>query len=98
MTEVGVTVNVEVAHTDAAGRVHGHSYIIEVWYPEGADLVTLAAFTKDAASGIDHTMLEDSIGSPKMEAMACWFLTKLPTAIRVTVKRPTLGFLATATR
>jgi len=96
--EVAVKTNVEAAHTDAVGRVHGHSYVVEVWFGEGADLVTLAAFVRDTATEVDHSMLENSIGSSKMESLAAWFLSKIPLSVRVVVSRPTLGFSACAYR
>lgn len=96
--EVAVTANIECGHKDAIGRIHGHSYVVEVWSPAGPDLVTLNAFVRDVAAGVDHTMLEDSIGSPNMEDVAAWFLAKVPTASRVIVRRPTLGFAVEARR
>jgi 6-pyruvoyl-tetrahydropterin synthase len=94
--EVGVTASIECAHRDDAGRIHGHSYTVEVWFPKGPDLVTLAAFVRDAAGGVDHTMLEDSIGGSKMEDIAAWFLRRFPLATRTVVRRPTLGLAAVA--
>jgi 6-pyruvoyl-tetrahydropterin synthase len=98
IVEVAVTANVECGHVDAMGRVHGHSYVVEVWSPAGPDLVTLHAFVHGVASSVDHSMLEDSVGSPKMEDLATHFLLKVPTATRVVVRRPTLGFAAEARR
>lgn len=94
MIEVAVTANIECAHTDDIGRVHGHSYVLEIWFPAGPDLVALNALVRDVATTVDHTMLEDSIGGARMEDVARWFLTKVPTASRVIVRRPTLGFAA----
>jgi 6-pyruvoyl-tetrahydropterin synthase len=96
--EVAATTNLECGHRDPDGRIHGHSYIVEVWWPAGADLPALAAELRALASGVDHTMLEDSIGSPLMEAVAAWFLARVPDATRVIVRRPTLGFAAEARR
>lgn len=94
--EVAVTTNLECGHRDPDGRIHGHSYTVEVWTLAGADLPTLAAQVRQLASGVDHTMLEDSIGSPRMEDVATWFLARVPDATRVIVRRPTLGFAAEA--
>ena len=94
MIEVAVTANIECAHTDDIGRVHGHSYVLEVWFPAGPDLVTLDARVRDIAATVDHTMLEDSIGGARMEDVAHWFLAKIPSASRVVARRPTLGFAA----
>jgi 6-pyruvoyl-tetrahydropterin synthase len=96
--EVSVTTNVECSHRDTDGRIHGHSYMVEVWVPAGPDLPSLAAAVREIAAPVDHSMLEDSIGSPLMEDMALWFLNQLPSATRVVVRRPTLGFAAEARR
>jgi 6-pyruvoyl-tetrahydropterin synthase len=96
--EVAVTTNVECSHRDTDGRIHGHSYVVEVWTPSGPDLPTLAATVREIAAVVDHSMLEDSIGSPMMEDMARWFLDRVPHATRVIVRRPTLGFVVEARR
>ena len=92
--EVSATTNVECSHRDTDGRIHGHSYIVEVWVPAGSDQPSLAAAVREIAGPVDHAMLEDSIGSPLMEDMALWFLNRMPSATRVVVRRPTLGFAA----
>lgn len=96
--EVAVTTNVECSHRDTDGRIHGHSYVVEVWTPAGPDLPALAATLRAIAACVDHSMLEDSIGSPLMEDMALWFLDRVPNATKVIVRRPTLGFAAEARR
>lgn len=96
--EVAVTTNLECSHRDSDGRIHGHSYVVEVWTPAGPDLPTLAETVRAVAAEVDHTMLEDSIGSPLMEDIAAWFLERAPGASRVIVRRPTLGFAAEARR
>jgi 6-pyruvoyl-tetrahydropterin synthase len=98
MIEVSVTINVECSHRDIDGRIHGHSYVVEVWVPAGPDLPSLAAAVREIAAPVDHSMLEDSIGSPLMEDMALWFLNQIPHAAKVVVRRPTLGFAAEARR
>ena len=96
--EVAVTTNVECSHRDAHGRIHGHSYVVEVWTPAGPDMPALATLLREIAGPVDHSMLEDSIGSTLMEDMAIWFLERVPNATRVIVRRPTLGFAAEARR
>ena len=93
-----MTTNVECSHRDTEGRIHGHSYVVEVWMPVGRDLPSLAATVREIAAPVDHSMLEDSIGSPLMEDIALWFLKQMPSATRVVVRRPTLGFAAEARR
>lgn len=98
MIEVAVTTNIECAHRDELGRLHGHSYVLEAWFAAGPDLVSLSESFRNAAASVDHSLLEDSIGLTRMEAIAAWFLEKLPNATRIVVRRPTLGFIAEARR
>lgn len=89
--ERAVTVNVEASHTAPDGRLHGHSYLVECWTCEIVDLSEFHATMRALADRIDHTVLEDSIGDPSMEAMAKWFGESGQLA-GVIVRRPTLGF------
>ena len=95
MIEVAVTTNLECAHRDADGTIHGHSYLVEVWFPAGPDLAELHLLVKQLAAQVDHTMLETSIGATTMEAIAAWFLHAAKAA-RVVVRRPTLGYAVEA--
>lgn len=98
MIEIAVTANLECAHKDSMGRIHGHSYLIEGWFHQGRDLVALHEEFRSAAASVDHSLLEDSVGGPRMEDIAAWFLHKLPEANRIVVRRPTLGFIVEARR
>lgn len=98
MIQVAVTANIECAHRDSLGRIHGHSYLVEVWTPAGADLMTLDSFVRGIVGTVDHSMLEDSIGGQRMEDIAEWFLAKVPAATRIVVRRPTLGYVCEARR
>lgn len=98
MIEVAVTVNLECAHRDSLGRTHGHSYLVEVWQEAGADLIALDTFVRGIAGSVDHSTLEDSVGGPRMEDIAGWFLERVPTALRVVIRRPTIGFACEARR
>lgn len=95
---ISVTTWVEAGHQDLLGRMHGHSYQVEVWMPEGNDLVAVAAFINDVKSRVDHSMLEATVGSPKMEDLARWFLAEISIATEVIVRRPSLGFAARVVR
>ena len=90
--EVAVTVNAECAHRDAHGRIHGHSYLIEVWFAEGRELPDLYDDVRGIVGAIDHNMLEEIVGGPRMEDVARWCAERLPAATRIVVRRPTLGF------
>lgn len=98
MIEVAVTVNLECAHRDALGRIHGHSYVLEAWFPAGADLVALREFVQSVAGAVDHSELEQSVGGSRMEEIGVWFLGKMPEASRIVVRRPTLGLAAQVSR
>jgi 6-pyruvoyl-tetrahydropterin synthase len=98
MIEIAVTTNVEAAHRDDFGRLHGHSYTVEVWVPSGPDMVALSQFVTGVMSSVDHSLLEESIGGTRMEDIAVWCLAKVPTATRVVVRRPTLGLSVEARR
>lgn len=88
-----VTVNVEAAHHDEQGRIHGHSYLVECWTAAEQDLVAFERTMRDRAALVDHTLLEASIGATSMEALAAWFLQHTEPALsRVIVRRPTLGY------
>jgi 6-pyruvoyl-tetrahydropterin synthase len=96
--ERAVTVNVEAAHHDDDGRLHGHSYLVECWTTTEQDLPAFERAVREVSSRVDHTVLESSIGGRTMEALGIWFLqwnygpagdVRLS---RVVVRRPTLGY------
>jgi 6-pyruvoyl-tetrahydropterin synthase len=98
--ERSVTVNVEAAHSDNQGKMHGHSYLVQCWITDNCCLAEFEKSVRDAASNVDHTVLEASVGEPSMEALAMWFmqchyLTPHGYELRlsrVVVTRPTLGY------
>jgi hypothetical protein len=93
-----VTVNVEAAHRDTDGKIHGHSYLVECWTLVDIDLVAFEAIARNAAALVDHTMLEDSIGGTSMETMAAWFMARPELQLcRVIIRRPTLGLVVEMT-
>lgn len=96
MIEVAVTVPLECAHRSPEGKLHGHSYLVEVWKPAGTDLRDLHESVLALSRTLDHELLEDRLPDGSMEAIAAWFL-KMATASRVVVRRPTLGFVVEAT-
>lgn len=98
-----VTVNLECAHCDKAGRLHGHSYLVEVWFHAGPDLDMVNAAVGEMAKLVDHTRLEKSIGSSGMEGVAAWFISRCGlidnggmNLAKVIVRRPTLGYIVEA--
>lgn len=96
--ERAVTVNVEAAHYDRAGKLHGHSYLVECWTDKDMDLPQLEAIARADASHVDHTELGDAIGAPTMEALGEWFLANCDLYTRIVVRRPTLGFVVEVVR
>lgn len=91
--ERAVTVNVEAAHYDRAGKLHGHSYLIECWTDVEIDLPQFEAHACADAARVDHTELGASIGAPTMEALGEWFISQSSLYTRIVVRRPTLGFV-----
>ena len=98
MIEIAITVNLECAHKDELGKIHGHSYLVEVWRDAGPDLVIFAKMVNEIAAKVDHTMLDDSIGDPNMEGIGAWFLKQIPESSRIVIRRPTLGYVVNVTR
>jgi 6-pyruvoyl-tetrahydropterin synthase len=97
--EQAVTFAIEAAHlTEGDARLHGHSYVIEVWTAALRDFVALEAEAQSVRAAVDHTLLNDSIGGTTMEHLAVWLLARfafLP-ASRIVVRRPTLGYVVEA--
>jgi len=97
--EQAVTFAIEAAHlSEGDARLHGHSYVVEVWTAALRDFPALEREVQAVRSAVDHTLLNDSIGGTTMEHMAEWLLVRfafLP-ATRVVVRRPTLGYVVEA--
>jgi 6-pyruvoyl-tetrahydropterin synthase len=97
--EQAVTFAIEAAHqSEGDPRLHGHSYLIEVWSSTLRDFKTMEAEVNSIRSAVDHTFLNDSIGGTTMEHLAQWLLARfafLP-ATKVIVRRPTLGYAVEA--
>ncbi len=99
-----VTSNIEAAHASFDTRtqkqtLHGHSYVAEMWFEAGPDLTTMKVCWDTICGLVDHTQLEESVGGATMELLATWLLQRaaiIGTAdirvVKVTVRRPTLGF------
>lgn len=96
-----ITVNLECAHYDILSRrLHGHSYLVEVWFEAGPNLDVAKLAISEITNLIDHTCLDESVGGPNMEDIAKWVFERVSligTAnlkiTKVVVKRPTLGFI-----
>jgi 6-pyruvoyl-tetrahydropterin synthase len=95
LIEQSVTFSVEAAHrSEGDPRLHGHSYLVEVWTAALRDFAVLEQQAQAVRSVVDHTLLNDSIDGTTMEHMAEWLLAQfafLP-ATKVVVRQPTLGY------
>ena len=99
MIEQAVTFSIEAAHlSEGDPRVHGHSYLVEVWSSTLRDFKTMETEIDAVRSVVDHTFLNDSIGGTTMEHLAQWLLARfaLLPATKVIVRRPTLGYAVEA--
>ena len=92
MIEQSVTFAIEAAHlSEGEPRLHGHSYLVEVWTATLRDFAVLESEIQAVRSVVDHTLLNDSIDGTTMEHLAEWLLARfafLP-ATKVVVRRPT---------
>lgn len=104
MMECAVTFNLEAAHLDPMdGRLHGHSYLVDVWFKPGPDIRAAKAAISVIVGMVDEKPLEDSVGGPLMEDIAMWLMPRLSVlagveVTRLRVHRPTLGFACEAWR
>jgi 6-pyruvoyl-tetrahydropterin synthase len=99
-----VSTNIEAAHMSWDRKLHGHSYVVELWFKAGPDLPTIDMCWREIAKMVDHSKLEDTVGDPSMEGLAIWLLERasvIGTANlqvkKVVVRRPTLGYAVEAT-
>ena len=99
MIEQAITFAIEAAHqSEGDPRLHGHSYVVEVWTAKLRDFTTMDTEVQAVRSTVDHTFLNESIGGATMENLAEWLLMRfafLP-ATRIIVRRPTLGYVVEA--
>jgi 6-pyruvoyl-tetrahydropterin synthase len=100
MMELAVTFGLECAHkAPLTGRLHGHSYKVTLWFRADprADIDCLASSIKTIGALVDHTMLEESVGGPRMEDVARWLMERLKLLqgiepVEIIVSRPSLGY------
>lgn len=100
--QIWTTFALECAHSTPAplsdGRLHGHSYLVAIYYPtHKSALLSLASIQAAAAlirEELDHTFLNDFFPVPTMEALADYIAESEHNPARplqVTVERPSLG-------
>ena len=99
MIEQAITFAIEAAHqSEGDPRLHGHSYVVEARTVKLRDFTTRDKEVQAVRYTVDHTFLSESIGGTTMEYLAEWLLMRfafLP-AIRITIRRPTLGYVVEA--
>lgn len=81
----GTSAVVSAAHRDTDGNLHGHTWEITAWWPEGEDSVTLKQKLEQYLEIFDHTVLGDDVAWG--EAIAKAVLIGLKCS-RVEVRRP----------
>lgn len=84
--ETGVGCVLCIAHTNAAGKVHGHSYEVVAWVPEGEDALELQRELDRALTALDHSQLEAALASG--EDMSRWVRSAIPRVVEVEIRRP----------
>ena len=110
--EITKAANFDAAHSLEAGpvdgryrRLHGHSFRVEATLRGPAkppvgwvdDLAALDSALREAAGGLDHSLLNDTPGleSPTLEALCVYFAGKLKprfaSLARIVVSRPSIG-------
>lgn len=81
----GASAIISAAHRDTAGNLHGHTWEITAWWPEGTDGVELKQKLEQYLKVFDHTVLGDDVAWG--EAIAKAVLVGLKCS-RVEVRRP----------
>jgi 6-pyruvoyl-tetrahydropterin synthase len=73
--EQAITFAIEAAHqSEGDPRLHGHSYVVEVWTAKLRDFTTMDTEVQAVRSTVDHTFLNESIGGATMENLAECYL------------------------
>ena len=82
----GASVVLCAAHKSPAGVLHGHTWLVTVWVPEGDCANELQRRVKAAARPLDHTLLPDTLS--RGEQLARYFANMVDDAVMVEVDRP----------
>lgn len=85
-TLTGASVVLCAAHKSPAGVLHGHSWLVTVWVPEGECANKLQARVSAAARPLNHTLLPDTLS--RGEQLARYFARMVDGAVLVEVDRP----------
>lgn len=91
----GVSAIVSAAHRSRDGNLHGHTWEVVAWWPEGRCAIQLKAELTNYLSIFDHTVLGDA--NAWGEALAKAVLIGMDCQ-KVEVRRPLEGMFAVAER
>jgi hypothetical protein len=97
---LAVSLNLECAHrAPVSGKLHGHSYVLTVWFQSDRDIDCMKTQIEAIAQPIRECELEESVGGQRMEDIIAWLIPRLDllqgmSVTRINVARPTLGYQA----
>lgn len=91
----GCSAIVSAAHKSVDGVMHGHTWEVVAWWPEGPDATEKQAELRNYLSIFDHTVLADGIAWG--EALAKSILLGMH-CTKVEVRRPLEGLFAIVER
>ena len=86
MEETGVRAVFCAAHMNDEGKMHGHSFEVEAWFPAGDCALELQERLEQAVAVFDHDVLEHELR--RGEAIAAELRRLLPDATEIVVRRP----------
>lgn len=89
MIRVGVTGTISAAHRDENGWLHGHSWVIRAWFPEGQDAEWLQHKLWKVLDLFDHKELLDDL--TRTEGLVEAIAEQLPEAVEIEGSRPIEG-------
>lgn len=96
MIRVGVTGTISAAHRDENGWLHGHSWVIRAWFPEGEDAEWLRMKLHKVLDLFDHKELLYELA--RSEGLVEAIAEQLPTAVEIEASRPVEGIYIRWTR
>lgn len=74
------------AHRDARGRLHGHTWEVRAWFPEGRDAIELQKLLTATLRVVDHRELAEEMSSG--EALLRVFSINMRDAVEIEISRP----------
>ena len=96
MIRIGVTGTISAAHRDDNGFLHGHSWRIRAWFPEGGDALKLEQDLRVVLALFDHQELLYELA--RSEGLVEAIAEQLPDALEIEAARPVEGIYIRWTR